>query len=268
MNKLIQANIHKKMLPMLGAVVVLAIACAAIAPNYVTGNWVWSQEMLLPETRNLRAIQQAGLELPGWITVEQHTDKISHQQWSFQSLTPTLDADSLSTQGISPEQLEVLQQAPLSLFLRPQSYVDDEPLVEWIDLNSFFNRFKNWTVDELHTVQFSASGPEQEAWVSARYFRGWQRIQNEQGRRTTYTYAVMQWYAWPTGGSTDIAGWFWADQERQWRDRQRMPWVAVTLMIPIKPLGDIALTQPLAEAIAQTVQTTLTTQLLAPPASN
>lgn len=252
---------------MLVAVGLLAIACAAIVPNYVTGNWAWSQAALLPQMKNLRAIQQAGLDLPGWNTLDQHTEKISHKQWSFQALTPMLGADGLAPSDIAPDQLEALQQTPISLILRPQSNADDEPLVEWIDLNSFFKHLQNWTVDEQRLAQFSVPTPAGgTSSLSARYFRGWQRFQNEEGYRT-YTYAVMQWYAWPTGGSPDIAGWFWADQGRQWRDRQRMPWVAVTVMIPIQPLGDITPVQPMAEAIARTIQSTLATQLLSVPDS-
>ncbi|MGK7888254.1 MAG: cyanoexosortase B system-associated protein [Leptolyngbyaceae cyanobacterium] len=268
MNKGIQVDTRKvesrkTKLPILIAVGLLAIACVAIAPSYLSGNWVWSQTAQLPEVRNLRAIRQSGLEVPGWNTVDQRTEKLNHKQWSFQILTPILESDIFTSFEIDPEQLEVFQEVPISLILRPQSNANDEPLVEWIDINAFFNRLQTWTVDERRTMQF-AIGPNQDPSISARYSRGWQRLQGDGGLPTTYTYAVAQWYVWPTGGSPDIADWFWADQERQWRDRQRMPWVAVTLMIPIKPLGDIAPTQPLAEAIAQTIQTALTTQLLSP----
>jgi cyanoexosortase B-associated protein len=67
----------------------------------------------------------------------------------------------------------------------------------------------------------------------------------------------MQWYAWPTGGHYAPGKWFWADQGRQWRQRERMPWVALNLLFPIEPLGDIRTHADEATAIAQAIQTSL-----------
>ena len=146
-------------------------------------------------------------------------------------------------------------------------------MVEWIDLNGL----QRWTTGPIKSVrlpmpQLSAVLPDQGAnrrpnqgqnpgpypgtdrgvdgdvKVTTRYFRGWNQ---------RHTYAVMQWYVWPTGGSPNISDWFWADQRMQWRNHQRMPWVGVMIMVPIKPLGDIAPIQPVMEAIAQSIQATL-----------
>jgi cyanoexosortase B-associated protein len=69
---------------------------------------------------------------------------------------------------------------------------------------------------------------------------------------------VLQWYAWSKGGHPAPSHWFWADQWTQLRDRQRLSWVAVSLQMPIKPLGEIASAQSELEALGKLVQSTLT----------
>jgi len=76
----------------------------------------------------------------------------------------------------------------------------------------------------------------------------------------------LQWYAWTTAGSPSIGRWFWVDQFSQWRDRQRMPWVAVSLLIPIQPLGEIEPVRSLATTLGQAVQSTLLESALKPNA--
>ena len=83
--------------------------------------------------------------------------------------------------------------------------------------------------------------------VEARFFRAWTQ------RRTV---AVLQWYAWSGGGNPAPSRWFFADQLAQLR-RNRVPWVAVCLQIPIEPLGDIEASRPLAESLGKVVQTAL-----------
>ncbi|MGK7889613.1 MAG: cyanoexosortase B system-associated protein [Leptolyngbyaceae cyanobacterium] len=271
MNEMIQRQIRGKPISMWVAVMLLSIAVMAIAPNYITGQWTWVKPAALPGNKVLQSVKTSGLELPGWTVIDQHTQEIGNKKWSLQALTtdawPTLYPDVT----ISDRQADVLQENSVSLFLRPQTSVGDDPLVEWIDIGTFLSNFQSWTVDDQRVVKVSTSlgdssgeqntGNKTTKSISTRYFRGWQRIQGDDGLLTTYTYAVMQWYAWPTGGGPKISDWFWADQWQQWRDRQRVPWVAVTLMVPIEPLGDIAEVQPLVEAIAQTVQTTLANQI-------
>lgn len=239
------------------AVIVLAIACVAIVPHYFTGQWPWSQPIQLSSAKWLQDVRQTGIELTDWPTLEQQTVEIGHKKWSVQALEVKQDAHS----EINAEQWQYLEDKPVFLFLRPQSDAQDKPLVEWIDIDGF----QGWTADEHQAMRFqttSASENKAES-VSARYFRGWSRIQGEQGNQT-YTYAVSQWYSWPTGGSPDISAWFWADQWQQWHTRERMPWVAVSLLVPIKPLADIDPIQPLVEAIASTVQTSLLPPISSP----
>ncbi|NER84831.1 MAG: hypothetical protein F6K42_36005 [Leptolyngbya sp. SIO1D8] len=44
---------------------------------------------------------------------------------------------------------------------------------------------------------------------------------------------------------------------RQWSQRERMPWVAVSILLPIEPVGDIRPYSEAMAAIGQTVQTSL-----------
>ncbi|HEY9663536.1 MAG TPA: cyanoexosortase B system-associated protein, partial [Allocoleopsis sp.] len=93
--------------------------------------------------------------------------------------------------------------------------------------------------------------------VSARFFRGWNQ---------EHTYAVVQWYAWSNGGSPAPMDWFWVDQQSQWRDHQHTPWVAVSLLLPLPPLGDLETVQAQAISLGQVVQTTLMQTALHSPA--
>lgn len=226
-SKLLQSNRVKLLI----ALFVLAIAAVPVLPNYVTQRWSWRSPPEVPGLELLRALEQQGLAVSGWESRDQQEVEISGHTWSLQTLAaPQPDAP------------------PVLLLLRPQTWHRDQPQVEWMDINGI----QHWTVDRRQPLRFTAptQPPTQ---VTARFLRGWNQQQ---------TYAVLQWYAWSTGGSPAPSRWFWADQRAQWRDRQRMPWVAVCLMIPIKPLGEIEPVRSLAESLGQRVQTALIEQAL------
>ena len=270
--------------PLFVAVMLLAIASVITVPNYVSGKWAWTQSSQLTLMEGLRTLKTQGLELSGWRTIEQQTIELGHKKWSTQALVPDLEqgARPRLDPDLSAEDAGTLTDEPFFLYVRPQSDVKDKPLVEWLDFEGIQYRtdIEHWTTDHHHTIRFtvpevrppqvvsgvsSGAGPTLKGasiTASAQYFRLWYRY-NERYR----TYAVVQWYAWPTGGSPKITSWFWADQWLQWRDRHHLPWVAVTALIPIEPLGEIEPVQPLAEAIAQTIQSTLTQQIFAPAAT-
>lgn len=285
----IRGKIRSSSAPIWLAIGVLAIATVMVLPNYATGQWAWSQSPTLSSVKALRALRQQGISLAGWQVLEQQSIELGHKQWSVQALTLGLEENgggapgaesSSQTTAIEPlahygltdlpsDVTDRLHNESILIFLRPQSDAKDEPLVEWIDLNGL----QRWTTDQIKSVRLPITQPsaglsdrgadqqtDQETdWgvdgvgkVATRYFRGWNQ---------RHTYAVMQWYVWPTGGSPKISDWFWADQRMQWRKHQRMPWVGVMLMVPIKPLGDIAPIQPVVEAIAQSIQDTLVQQI-------
>lgn len=247
------------------AIVVLAIAVVIVLPNYITGQWSWAQTSSLEPVKVLRSLSKNGITLAGWQVVDQQTIELGHKKWSVQAmmLTSETEPTSILNQALttlSDAEATRLREEPSFIFLRPQSDAKDEPLVEWID----FGGLQRWTADQVQSSvglstpsalpsSASGSGAEDQTDTLAhrfftRYFRGWNQ---------NHTYAVMQWYAWPDGGSPKISTWFWADQWQQWRQHQRMPWVAVTVLVPMKPLGDSSDNQAVVEAIAQSIQVTL-----------
>lgn len=263
---------------LLGAIFLLAIATVITLPNYVTGNWIWAHPPRVPHQTQLNALAENGLSLPGWQTLEQSPVEISGHGWSVQAIVPDSVPGSatdgeppgdIATDESPPDGINITPNTPAILLLRPQTWHRDMPQVEWMDLNGV----QNWTVDQRTALTFTVTP----AWanspngsdtdeartdhshtpihVRTRFFRGWSRQQ---------TYAVMQWYAWPTGGSPAASRWFWADQKTQLSDRHRNPWVAVSLLVPIKPLGDRQTAEDTAQALAQTIHMTLIRDVFSP----
>lgn len=217
-------------------VFLLAIAAFITLPNYFTGNWVWQRTLPLEPIKTLKVIQANGLTLPGWHTLEQDRLEIGGHKWSVQAIVPAAEAKTAT-----------LQDATL-LMLRPQTWQRDMPQVDWVDINGA----QRWTADSIQSLKFAAPiavpGTGQPIEIETRFFRGWHEKQ---------TYAVLQWYAWKTGGSSAPAAWFWTDQFSQLRDRRRTAWVAVSILMPIPPLGDVNTHKPQAEALGKLVQSTL-----------
>jgi cyanoexosortase B-associated protein len=230
---------------MLIVVFILAIAAVSIIPNYITQQWPWNNSPDVPNLEQLKKLQREGLELPGWTVLEQQTQEIGGHKWSVQAIKP-IDIP-----------FQPPSDAPIWLMLRPQTWHQDQPQVDWMDINGV----KRWNADSQRHLDFTTSTPdarnstESSVGIQARFFRGW---------NYDHTYAVLQWYAWSTGGHPSPGRWFWADQLSQWRDRHRMPWVAVSLLVPIKPLGDIDSARSLIESLGQTVQTALMANVLNP----
>jgi cyanoexosortase B-associated protein len=274
-------KLHKapqKSMVQLAVVALLALFVAVSAvPQYVDG-WPWANPPKLPAaTRNaLQTIPDQGLEIPGWVTREQTKTKLGGKNWSFQQLSVAAAAPNSEI-------------SPVFLLLRAQTYEADQPEVEWLDIQGS----QKWKTDSFQTLTFevpftalavpspqsptsqsptsqsptsqssSLQSPSpaanktkksQTVRISGDFFRAWSKDQ---------TYAVLQWYAWTNGGGASPAKWFWADQKAQWNRRQRTPWVAVSIWLPIEPFSDIARTQGIAESLGQTLQQTLSQKIFA-----
>lgn len=228
---------QSRLIQVLIVVFILAIALAQAVPGYLSGEWVWNTPPKLSQIEQLRLVRDQGLSLPGWQSVEQQVVEIGGHEWSIQAIVPETGADATSLRS------------PVLLMLRPQTWHRDLPQVDWMDINGV----QRWTADSQRQLRFSVQNPAagestKPVHVKARFLRGWSRQQ---------TYAVVQWYAWSDGGNPAPGRWFWVDQLSQWRDRHRMPWVAVSILIPIKPLGDIEQSRTFAETLAETVQSSL-----------
>lgn len=207
----------------------ILVAIAAL-PGYLNLKWRWMEPPPVITLRQLQGLRQTGLTLPGWESVNQQEIPIGGHNWSIQSLQ-------------RGEQTAFL-------LLLPQNGPLDQPQVAWVDINGFQQQqSRQWRTDSRQIKPFNlAATPEHpEANVKARYLRGWNQSQ---------TYAILQWYAWPGGGHPAPSEWFWVDRMAQTR-RDRAPWIAVCVLIPIEPLGDIEQVWPVAQSLGETIQSTL-----------
>ncbi len=191
-----------------------ALAMVAIAPAYLTGQWPWVAAPQVAQIDRLQPLREEALPLPGWELESHQVIPINKQEWGlneYKALDPAAP----------------IQQ--VAVLLHPQPWHSNQPQVEWVDLIGA----QNWQVDSRQrlTLGEGATG------VRANFFRG---LSDRQA------VAVLQWYAWPTGGHPSPGRWFWANQRSQLVSRTLTPWVAVTLLLPIPPLADLSTYQPLA----------------------
>ncbi|MGF1541475.1 MAG: cyanoexosortase B system-associated protein [Pleurocapsa sp.] len=194
-------------------------------PGYLSGGqWQWSDLPKVPHLVAVKSGLNSGLELPNWTTIEHQKVRLGGKNWSIQTM--------------NSQQSDLSH--PIVLMLLPQNYYLDKPGVEWMDLNGL----ERWKTDSLGQLNFTLSENSHSIAVKARWFRAWNRQQ---------TFAVVQWYAYPFGGSYSNFSWFWRDSIAQLY-RSRVPWIAVSLKIPIKPLEDLDRVQPLAESLARQIQ--------------
>lgn len=219
------------------AVLLLLLLLLAIGgvPGYLTGHWQWKQPPPVTTLKKLKQIRHAGLPLPGWQTIEQAEQQIGEHEWSLQ----VLKKEGSESQAI--------------LLLLPQNGPMDQPEVEWTDVNGWGrSRWGKWDIAQYRSAEFTVKPlakltSKVETKVKARFFRA---VTPQQ------TFAVLQWYAMPDGGNPSPFHWFFADQLAQWR-KQRTPWVGVSILIPMEPLGQVETSWPLAQSIGETVQAKL-----------
>ncbi|MBD2105026.1 cyanoexosortase B system-associated protein [Leptolyngbya sp. FACHB-261] len=195
----------------------LVICLVGALPEYRTGHWGWQTTPTTPVLKRLQHFSKQGLTIPGWQSSPPSPAEIGGQKWLVQKLS------SLSS---GQEAL---------LLLLPQRALEDKPRVEWMDLEGV----QSWTTDSLSERPLSAGSR-----VQARYLRGW----NSQA-----TNAVLEWYAWPDGGAPQLSSWFWADLRARLA-RQRQPWVAIAIVVPIEPLAAIEPLWPELSQLGDTVQ--------------
>lgn len=203
------------------AVVLLATMIAVVSiPQYVSGQWPWHSPPEVAQIRAIRDLKETGLSIDGWSEDLQQKISIGGSQWSVQQLAPISDS--------TPEQMV--------LFLRPQGQSDDQPEVEWIDLEGA----QKWQTSDRRRLSMGT--------LTINTFRAWTAGQ---------TFAVAQWYALPQSGHPAPHHWFWRDQKYQWGRGERLPWVAVSMLVPMPPLGDVSLFYPDLERLSSLVQASL-----------
>jgi cyanoexosortase B-associated protein len=218
--------------PQIAALVLLLLLLGfGAVPGYFAGHWQWQQLQSPTTLKQLKQLHRGGLKIPGWQTTEQRDQQIGGRRWSLQVM---------KKEGLQKE---------VMLLLLPQKDGKDQPQVEWTEMNGFWQ----WDVAQERSAEFSvtqqADSPQK---VQARFFRGSTKQQ---------TFSVLQWYAMPNGGNPSPLKWFLADQLAQLR-KSRTPWVAVSILIPMEPLGQLETTWDEAQSIGKTVQAALLTSSL------
>ena len=225
------------------ALAVIGILATFIAittlPDYLSGGWPWSNPPESPHLKALQAVRKEGMTLPDWQAVLSETADFGGDQWSVQQFS--------SAAGAVGEPRPPALDEQMLLLLRPQATDSEQPEVEWIDLMGA----QRWTVDSQQRLRVDVES----APVRVDFARAW----NDQ-----QTFAIAQWYAWPQGGHPSPSHWFWGDQLSQWKHRERLSWIAVSLLLPVPPLSDIAPQQPRIEAAVKTVQAALQAQFFNP----
>ena len=158
----------------------------------------------------MKKVPETKFNFAGWTTVTQKKMSVHDYPWSFQLIE-------------KPGEDTIL------VALKAQKYFKDRPEVEWSDLEGL----EQWKSDYLTTLKFPSTIKPNNL-ITARWFQAWNDT----------TYAVVQWYAWPGGGSPKSSRWFLADQKAQLRG-ERVGWVAVSIKIPMEALGSLKDMEPL-----------------------
>lgn len=228
---------------------ILMLAIGAI-PAYFTGNWSFANPPKITDFKSLRSIKENGLIIPGWEIKNYQEAKISGHQWLVQTIEGKEGKDRSAI-----------------LLVLPQNSPKDKPQVEWMDINGLYR----WKTDSYQKKGFKVNltsaaenlpvglTPGEEIAVEGQFFRGWTNQQ---------TYAVLQWYAWPSGGNPAPSSWFLKDRFAMLFQKRSVPWVAVNIQFRIEPLGEIEPYWPIAESLAEKVQLSLLEQAFADSLTN
>lgn len=220
---------EKQVTYIVALVLLLLLLAMGGVPGYFTGRWEWKQPPPVTTLKELKKIRKTGLTIPGWQTVQQTEQQVGEHKWSLQILKQA----SSETQAI--------------VLLLPQNGPKDQPEVEWTEINGWGRlRWGKWDIAQNRSLEFQVKQPQNSS-VRARFFR----VSTQQD-----TFAMLQWYAFRNGGDPSPLRWFMKDQLAQWQ-KHRIPWVAVSILIPMEPLGDVETTRSLAQSLGEAVQTTL-----------
>ena len=211
----------------------LMVLVGAVAiPGYGTGRWSWTHPPTVANLKQLRSLREYGMTLPGWQVLRiQNNVQIGGHRWLVEEIKN--------------------DQTIAILLLMPQNDPKKQPQVEWLDIDGFHR----WQTDSHRTLRFTVklAPTSDKPWptVEARFFRSWTPEQ---------TFAVLQWYALPNGGSPVTGRWFWEDSIARLSNR-RASWVAVSIIVPIQSQGDIMIVEPLLASLGRTVQAQLMAEI-------
>lgn len=202
-----------------------------------TGQRFWQELPPVPNLGALREIRNTGINVPGWESTDQAKLRVGSHDWSIQTME-------------APGQRVGL------LMLFPQTGPQETPGVEWSDVDGFYQ----WKPDQVRSLTFTTDDPA--TTVRARVFiaRDTAASRVVPSRQTV---AVAQWYAFDDGGHFSTAQWFWRDQWAQLQ-QQRLPWVAVSLRLPVDPKSTLDDVIPQVIELSEAIQTSLVTLMNEP----
>jgi cyanoexosortase B-associated protein len=227
-----QSNPTNSIAQLILILLLLIPTCLGAIPGYYQGgNWTWSKLPHVPHLEEIKNLKDTGLDIPNWQIIEpQNKVLIAGKTWSIQILQPNQNS----------------VRDPITLLLLPQNYYLDKPEVQWMDINGV----RTWQTDSFKQLNFTITNSDSQT-VKAKFFRAWNQQQ---------TFAVVQWYAFPNGGSYANFSWFWQDLIAQLH-HSRVPWIAVCLKIPLEPLSSIDKARPLAISLAEEIQINLSKRM-------
>ncbi|MBD2667067.1 hypothetical protein B6N60_04291 [Richelia sinica FACHB-800] len=232
LSKLLKERQLSQVLVLIFLIVLLGLGAF---PGYITGRWQWKQPPAIAKLQELKKIRQNGLDIPGWKITDKLEPRIGEHKWLLQMMKKGQET------------------TPVTLLVLPQNGPNDKPQIEWTDINSWGKlSWGKWDISQERDAEFnvkttSQSGKILTTPIKARFFRV---VTSQQ------TFAVLQWYAMPDRGNPSPVNWFFADQLAQWH-RQRVAWAAVTILIPMEPLGQVETYWQATESLGQTVQSAL-----------
>jgi cyanoexosortase B-associated protein len=216
-------------------ILLLLLLIVGAVPGYLTGKWVWQQPPPVNKLHELKNIRKVGLNIPCWQTVQHSESQIGEHKWSLQILK---------------------QQDPANeaiLLLLPQNGPRDQPEVEWIDISGWGKlTWGKWDMAQYRTAEFtfkqaSTQNLNTTIKVKSRFFRATTQKQ---------TFAVLQWYAMPNGGTSSLVNWFVLDQLAQWQ-KKRVPWVAVSILMSMESFGEVETSWSKLQSLGEKVQSEL-----------
>lgn len=224
------------------ALFVILLLLGAI-PNYLQGN---PPIDTIPDApiASLQQLTEEGLSLDNWTTVDRQSVRLGPNQWIMQTLAWNGD-DSTDSPSNCGSRTGCDRATVLMSPQRVQSGTSAQPQMEWLDVRGLGRaQGQNWTEDQHQQINVRFSNDQgQDTTVQARYFRGWTEQRS---------FAIAQWYAWETGGNPSLVRWFWRDRMARLQGR-RVPWVAVSLVVPIEHLSSVEAARPFIKSFVQQV---------------
>ena len=212
----------------------LLLLIVAAVPKYLQGR---PPIDAIPDAplASLEILREQGLSLDNWTNVDVQNIQLGPNRWVMQTLSwdapePPEDHSDRATLLMSPQ--------------RVQSGTSAQPQMEWMDVRGLGRaQGQRWIEDQPQPLHFSVTPQSSPAInVQARYFRG---------RTERRSFAIVQWYAWENGGHPSLVRWFWRDRLARLQNR-RLPWVAMSLILPIEHLSPVDDVRPLPRILCPT----------------